>query len=557
MLDRDAYARTYGATTGDRIRLGDSGLQIRIESDATQPGDELLLGFGKTGRDGLMAKAVTGTCDFVIPNVVIVDPILGVRKAAIGIRDGRIAAIGRAGNPDTMDGPIDVVVGVNTAVYSGEGLIATAGSIDTHVHLLSPRVVDQALASGITTMVAQDFGPVWNLGASPAFALRRMHAAMDSWPLNIALLARGSSSRPEPLEDSLIAGAAGLKIHEDVGAHATALDTAVTVAEAFDVQVAVHTDGLNECLSVEDTLSVLAGRTIHAFHIEGCGGGHAPDVLRLLGEPNIIASSTNPSIPFGRDTLAEAENMVIAVHALRDDFADDRQNARDRVRAGTMGAEDVLHDLGLIAITSSDSQGMGRVGETVRKTFQLAAKMRAEVDPDSTDDNERVLRYLAKCTINPAIAHGLSHEVGALTPGRMADIVLWAPSQFAVKPELVLKSGFPAWGAVGDPNAATLASEPLFIGPQFGAFGGAAAELSVAFVSKASLATGHAQGLPTRKRLSAVSGCRRIGVADMVRNDRLGAVRVDPVTHAVTLDGEPVDSAPTDRVTLSRLYLLG
>ena len=316
-----------------------------------------------------------------------------------------------------MDGPIDVVVGVDTAVYSGEGLIATAGSIDTHVHLLSPRVVDQALASGVTTMVAQDFGPVWNLGASPPSRCARMHAAMDSWPLNIALLARGSSSRPEPLEDSLIAGAAGLKIHEDVGAHATALDTAVTVAEAFDVQVAVHTDGLNECLSVEDTLSVLAGRTIHAFHIEGCGGGHAPDVLRLLGEPNIIASSTNPSIPFGRDTLAEAENMVVAVHALRDDFADDRQNARDRVRAGTMGAEDVLHDLGLIAITSSDSQGMGRVGETVRKTFQLAAKMRAEVDPDSTDDNERVLRYLAKCTINPAIAHGLSHEVGALTPG--------------------------------------------------------------------------------------------------------------------------------------------
>jgi urease subunit alpha len=557
MLDRDAYARTYGATTGDRIRLGDSGLQIRIEADATKPGDELLMGFGKTGRDGLMAKAVTGTCDFVIPNVVIVDPVLGVRKAAIGIRDGRIAAIGRAGNPDTMDGPIDVVVGVNTAVYSGEGLIATAGAIDTHVHLLSPRIVDQALASGITTMVAQDFGPVWNLGASPAFALRRMHAAMDAWPLNIALLARGSSSRPEPLEDSLIAGAAGLKIHEDVGAHTTALDTALTVAEAFDVQVAVHTDGLNECLSVDDTLAVLAGRTIHAFHIEGCGGGHAPDVLRLLGEPNIITSSTNPSIPFGRDTLAEAEAMVFGVHALRDDFPDDRQNARDRVRAGTMGAEDVLHDLGLIAITSSDSQGMGRVGETVRRTFQLAAKMRAERGAGGTDDNERVLRYLAKCTINPAIAHGLSHEVGALTPGRMADIVLWAPSHFAVKPELVLKSGFPAWGAVGDPNATTALSEPIHIAAQFGAFGGAAAELSVAFVSKASLATGHAQRLPTRKRLSPVSGCRRVGAADMVRNDRLGAVRVDPVTHAVTLDGDPVTSAPADTVSLSRLYFLG
>jgi len=557
MLDSDAYARSYGPTTGDRIRLGDSGLVVRVEDDATLPGDELLVGFGKTGRDGLMAKAVTGTCDFVIPNVVIVDPLVGIRKAAIGIRDGRIAGIGRAGNPDTMDGPIDVVVGTGTAVYSGEGLIATAGAIDTHVHLLSPRIVDQALAAGITTMVAQDFGPVWNLGANPAYALRRMHGAMDAWPLNLALLARGSSSRREPLESILIAGAAGLKIHEDVGANATALDTAVTVAEDFDVQVAVHTDGLNECLSVEDTLAVLAGRTIHSFHIEGCGGGHAPDVLRLLGEPNIIASSTNPTIPFGRDALAEHEAMVFAVHALRGDFEDDRQNARDRVRAGTMGAEDVLHDLGLIAITSSDSQGMGRVGETVRRTFQLAAKMRAERGPEGDDDNERVLRYLAKCTINPALAHGLSHEVGALTPGRLADIVLWSPPQFAVKPELVLKAGFPAWGVVGDPNASTGFAEPTFVERQFGAFAGAAAELSVAFVSKASLATGAAHALPTRKRRSAVTGCRRIGAADMVRNGRLGAVRVDPVTHHVSLDGERVDSRPVDAVPLSRLYLLG
>ncbi len=308
---------------------------------------------------------------------------------------------------------------------------------------------------------------------------------------------------------------------------------------------------------MEDTLAVLAGRTIHAFHIEGCGGGHAPDVLRLLGEPNIIASSTNPTIPFGRDALAEHEAMVFTVHALRSDFPDDRQNARDRVRAGTMGAEDVLHDLGLIAITSSDSQGMGRVGETVRRTFQLAAKMRAERGSDGDDDNERVLRYLAKCTINPALAHGLSHEVGALTPGRLADIVLWSPAHFAVKPELVLKAGFPAGGVVGDPNATTGFAEPTFVERQFGAFAGAAAELSVAFVSKASLATGDAHVLPTRKRRSAVAGCRRIGAADMVRNARGGAVRVDPATHRVTLDGEPVDSRPVDAVSLSRLYLLG
>ncbi len=557
MLGRDDYAGIYGATTGDRIRLGDSGLVVRVTDDATLPGDELLVGFGKTGRDGLMARAVTDTCDVVIPNVVILDPLLGVRKAAIGIRDGRIAAVGRAGNPDTMDGPIDVVVGTGTAVVSGEGLIATAGAIDTHVHLLSPRIVDAALAAGITTFIAQDFGPVWNLGANPAFALRRMHAAMDAWPLNIGLLARGSSSRPEPLREHLEAGAAGLKIHEDVGAHATALDMALRVADEYDVQVAVHTDGLNECLSVEDTLAVLDGRTIHAYHIEGCGGGHAPDVLRLLGEPNIIASSTNPTFPYGRDAVAEAEAMVTAVHALHAAFPDDRLNALGRVRATTMGAEDVLHDLGLIAITSSDSQGMGRVGETVRRTFQLAAKMKAELGAAGDDDNERVLRYLAKCTICPAQVHGVAHEVGSLTPGRLADIVLWEPAWFGVKPMLVLKSGFPAWGVVGDPNASTAFCEPTFVGPLFGGQGGAAAELSVAFVSRASIDNGGADRLLTRKRRSAVAGCRTIRATDMVRNGTTGAVRVDPVSHAVTLDGRAISSPPADSVSLSRLYLLG
>jgi urease subunit alpha len=454
-----------------------------------------------------------------------------------------------------MDGPIDVVVGTGTAIYSGEGLIATPGAIDTHVHLLSPRACDQALAAGVTTIVGQDFGPVWNLGASPAWALRRMHSAMDAWPINLGLLARGSSSRPEPLEEHLEAGAAGLKIHEDVGAHATALATAVEVAERYDVQVAVHTDGLNECLSVEDTLRVLDGRTIHAFHIEGCGGGHAPDVLRLLGEPNIIASSTNPTIPFGRDAVAEHVAMIVDVHALRSDLPGDLGNAADRVRAGTMAAEGVLHDLGLIAITSSDSQGMGRIGETVRRTFQLAARMREVRGPeDERNDNERILRFLAKCTINAAIAHGLSGHVGSLEPGRLADIVLWRPGWFAVKPELVLKSGFPAWGAVGDPNAASLAAEPMFVGPQFGAH--AAAELSLAFVSAASLASGGADRLGTGKQRVAVERCRGIGPADMVRNTRLGAVRVDPQTHAVTLDGSLVAAPAADRVTLSRRYFL-
>jgi urease subunit alpha len=557
-MERDAYIRSYGPTTGDRVRLGDSGLVIEVMNDAQEIGEELVAGFGKTARDGLHAKAITGTCDAVIPNVLIVDPILGIRKAAIGITDGRIVAVGRAGNPDTMDGPIDVVVGTGTAIYSGEGLIATAGAIDTHVHLLSPRVVDQALSSGVTTMIAQDFGPVWNLGANPAFMLRRMHAAMDEWPLNIGLLARGSSSRPGPLDEAIEAGACGLKIHEDVGAHRTALDGAVSAAERHDVQVAVHTDGLNECLSVEDTLDVLAGRVIHAYHIEGCGGGHSPDVLRLLGEPTILASSTNPTIPFGRDAVAEHLAMIMDVHALRPDFPDDVQNARDRVRAETMGAEDVLHDLGVIPMTTSDSQGMGRVGETVRRTIQLAAKMKAERGAeDARNDNERVLRYVAKYTINPALTHGIAHEVGALTPGRVADIVLWRPSHFGVKPELVLKSGFPAWGVTGDPNASTMLCQPLRLGAQFGALGGAAAELSLAFVSRAAVDTGGADRLGTRKRVAAVSGCRTIRATDMVRNGRLGAVRVDPGTHAVTLDGEPMLSEAAETVSLSRLYLLG
>ena len=556
MLDRAAYARTYGPTVGDRVTLADTGLVVRVESDSVRHGDELLAGFGKTGRDGLHVRATTGTCDAVLAGALILDPLLGVRKADIGIRGGRIEAIGRAGNPDTMY-DIDVVVGTGTAMFTAHGLIATPGAIDSHVHLLSPRICDQALAAGITTLIAQDYGPVWNLGASPAFALRRLHAALDAWPLNVALLARGSSSRPEPLVEHLLAGAAGLKIHEDVGAHRTALETALRVADEHDVQVAVHTDGLNECLSVEDTLEVLAGRTIHAYHIEGTGGGHAPDILRLLGEPNVIASSTNPTIPFGEGALAEHVAMIVSVHALRADLPGDLANARDRVRAGTMGAEDVLHDLGLIAILSSDSQGMGRVGETVRRAFQLAAKMKVERGAEGDDDNERVLRYIAKCTVNPAIAHGLAHEVGSLAPGRLADIVLWRPDMFAAKPELVLKSGFPAFGAVGDPNAASSYAEPLRVAEQIGAHGGGAAELSVAFVSQASLATGSAASLPTRKRRSAVAGCRTIGVRDMVRNDRAGAVRVDPATHAVTLDGAPVSSRAAETVSLNRLYFLG
>ncbi len=556
-LPADVYAGVYGPTTGDRIRLGDTSLWVEVEQDDQERGNEVMGGFAKTARDGLMAQATTDAVEIAVTQVVIIDPILGVRKTAIGIRDGRIVSIGRAGNPDIMDG-VEVVLGTDTAIVSGEGLIATAGAIDSHVHLLSPQIIPQALAAGFTTLVIQDYGPVWNLGTNPIWALRHIHAALDQSPINTLMLTRGSSSRPEPLERMLQAGAGGLKIHEDVGAHATALEMALRVADEHDVQLCVHTDGLNECLTVEDTLALIGGRTLHAYHIEGTGGGHAPDVMRLAGEPNILTSSTNPTFPFGINTAAEHAAMVEAVHVLQQDLPGDHQLALDRVRPATMAAEDVLHDLGLIHMTSSDSQGMGRIGETLRRTFQLASVMRdARGGDGSGHDNERVLRYLAKATINPAIAHGMADDIGSLEVGKLADIVLWSPAWFAVKPFLVLKAGFPTWGMSGDPNASTAFSEPTRIAAQIGAIGNAPARLSLAFTSQAAIDGGGAAELPTAKQRVAVRGTRTLGAADMVRNTRTAAVRVDSVTHAVSVDGEIVDTPPVTTVPLSSLHLLG
>ncbi|MFF6953782.1 urease subunit alpha [Streptomyces iakyrus] len=552
------YAATHGPRAGDRIRLGDSGLVVEVESDSQRPGDEFLAGFGKTARDGLHLKAaaVRETCDVVVSNVVVIDAVQGIRKVSIGIREGRICSIGRAGNPDTLDG-VDVVVGTGTSIVSGEGLIATAGAVDTHVHLLSPRVMEASLASGVTTIIGQEFGPVWGVGVNSPWALRHAFGAFDAWPVNIGFLGRGSSSRPAPLVEALAeGGASGFKVHEDMGAHTRALDTALRVAEEHDVQVALHSDGLNECLSVEDTLRVLEGRTIHAFHIEGCGGGHVPNVLKMAGVPNVIGSSTNPTLPFGRDAVAEHYGMIVSVHDLKTDLPGDAAMARDRIRSGTMGAEDVLHDLGAIGITSSDAQGMGRAGETVRRTFAMAGKMKTEFGaPDDRGDNERVLRYMAKLTINPALAHGLSHEVGSIETGKLADLVLWRPEYFGAKPQLVLKAGFPAYGVTGDPNAATDTCEPLVLGPQFGAHGATPAEISVAFVAQAALDQGH-DTLPTRRRRVAVRGTRGIGPADLRHNSRTGAVDVDQRTGLVTLDGEPLRSEPAESVSLNRLYFL-
>ncbi|MTA13403.1 MAG: urease subunit alpha [Actinobacteria bacterium] len=557
MLPHD-YAAIHGPTVGDRVRLGDTRLVVEIEYDAQRRGDEFLAGFGKTARDGLLLKAaaVRDTCDLVISNVVIIDAMHRIGKVSIGIRQGRICGIGRAGNPDVLD-DVDVVVGTGTSIVSGEGLIATAGAIDTHVHLMSPRIMEASLASGVTTIIGQEFGPVWGVGVNSPWALRHAFNAFDQWPVNIGFLGRGSSSDPAPLVEALVeGGACGFKVHEDMGAHTRALDTALRVAEEHDVQVALHTDGLNECLAVEDTLRVLDGRTIHAFHIEGCGGGHVPNVLKLAGVPNVIGSSTNPTLPFGRDALDEHYEMIFACHGLNHHSPTDGVMVTDRIRNGTMGAEGVLHDLGVIGITSSDAQGMGRAGETVRRTFQLAAKMKQDLDPGPTrHDNDRVRQYVAKLTINPAIAHGLSHEIGSIEVGKLADIVLWRPDHFGAKPQLVLKAGFPAYGVTGDPNATTDTCEPLVLGPQFGSFGATAADLSVAFVAGAAVAAG-VDHMTTRRRRVAVRGTRGIGPADMVLNARLGTVEVDPRTGVVEFDGQVVYTDPADSVALSRLYFL-
>ncbi|MCZ7416336.1 MULTISPECIES: urease subunit alpha [unclassified Streptomyces] len=560
-IDPHEYASVHGPRAGDRVRLGDSGLVVRVESDSQKPGDEFLAGFGKTARDGLHLKAaaVRETCDVVISNVLVIDAVQGIRKVSVGIREGRIHAIGRAGNPDTLDG-VDVVVGTGTTIVSGEGMIATAGAVDTHVHLLAPRVMEASLASGVTTIIGQEFGPVWGVGVNSPWALGHAFSAFDAWPVNIGFLGRGSSSHPAPLVEALAeGGACGFKVHEDMGAHRRALDTALRVAEEHDVQVALHSDGLNECLAVEDTLAVLDGRTIHAFHIEGCGGGHVPNVLKMAGVPHVIGSSTNPTLPFGRDAVGEHYGMIVSVHDLKTDLPGDAAMARDRIRAGTMGAEDVLHDLGAIGITSSDALGMGRAGETIRRTFQMAAKLKHELGPmegdGEGDDNARVLRYIAKLTLNPAIAHGLSHEIGSIEVGKMADIVLWHPAYFGAKPQLVLKSGFPAYGVTGDPNAATDTCEPLVLGPQFGSHGATPAEISVAFVAQAALAEGR-DTLPTRRRRVAVRGTRGIGPADLVHNARIGHVNVNERTGLVTLDGEPLSSEPAESVSLNRLYFL-
>jgi len=552
----------HGPRVGDRVRLGDTGLTLEVMADDRLAGDELLLGFGKTGRDGMGLRSVrtTESCDVVVTNVLLLDPVLGVRVTSIGVRDGRICALGRAGNPDTTDG-VDVVVGSGTVVIPGEGLIATPGAIDTHVHGLSPRVMEAALSSGVTSLVTQEFGPFWGVGVGSGWALRQAYAAFDAWPVNVGVLGRGAASTTDPLLEALEAGVCGFKVHEDTGAHLRTLDTALTTAEEHDVQVCLHTDGLNEGLAVADTLAVLDGRAIHAFHVEGCGGGHTPDVLRLAGVDNVLASSTNPTLPYGVNALAEHLSMIMVSHGLHPDLPGDVALAAARVRGETMGAENLLHDHGVIPMTSSDALGMGRAGETWRRTFAVAAVTKGAPgghvdghDLEVDHDNDRVLRYLAKLTVNPALTHGLAHEVGTLQLGRLADIVLWRPAYFAAKPSMVIKGGLPAWGPQGDPNATIHTVEPLRYGPLFGGCGAAPAQLSALFTNGS--ADESVAPFPTARRRVPVRGTRTVRLSSMVRNARVAQVAVDPRSATVTMDGERLHLDPVSTTPLQRLYFL-
>src|ERR1700756_1615781 len=513
-IPRRTYADLYGPTTGDRVRLADTELVIEVERDFAAYGDEITFGGGKVIRDGMgqsaRATRAEGVLDLVITNALIIDH-WGIVKGDIGIRDGRIVKVGKAGNPDTMDGvdPL-LVVGASTEVIAGENLIVTAGAVDSHIHFISPQQVYEALSNGITTMIGGGTGPATGTNATTctpgAWNIARMLEAADAWPMNFGFLGKGNAGTEEPLAEQVRAGACGLKLHEDWGTTPAAIDACLRVADDLDVQVAIHTDTINEAGFVEDTIAAIAGRAIHTYHTEGAGGGHAPDIIRIAALPHILPSSTNPTRPYTVNTIAEHLDMLMVCHHLNPDIPEDLAFAESRIRPETIAAEDILHDLGVISMMSSDSQAMGRIGEVVLRTWQTAHKMKVQrgaLAGDSTrNDNARVKRYVSKYTINPAIAHGVAHEIGSIEPGKLADLVLWSPAFFGVKPEMVIKSGFIAWSVMGDANASIPTPQPVLYRPMFGSFGAAAQSTGVTFISKASLATVEKLGL--KKRLAPV-----------------------------------------------------
>jgi urease alpha subunit len=562
------YANMYGPTKGDRIRLADTELIIEIEVDYTVYGDECKFGGGKSIRDGMGQSSSiareAGALDMLITNAVIIDS-WGIVKGDIGIRDGKIVGIGKSGNPDTMEGVNPkLVIGAATEVIAGEGLIATAGGIDSHIHFICPQQIETALYSGITTMLGGGTGPADGTNATTCtpgkFNMFRMLEAAEAFPMNLGFYGKGNASFPEPLIEQIQAGAIGLKLHEDWGTTPKAIDTCLNVADLYDVQVAIHTDTLNEAGFVEDTVNAINGRTIHTFHTEGAGGGHAPDIIKIAALQNVLPSSTNPTMPFTVNTIDEHLDMLMVCHHLDSKIREDVAFADSRIRPETIAAEDILHDMGVFSMMSSDSQAMGRVGEVIIRTWQAADKMkkqRGTLEGDSSrNDNLRVKRYIAKYTINPALTHGMANYVGSLENGKLADIVLWKPAMFGVKPEMILKGGFIIASKMGDANASIPTPQPVIYRNMFGAFGLAKNNTCITFVSKLSLEAGALDALKLQKMLAPVSGCRAVKKKDMVLNDATPNIEVNSETYEVRVDGEHITCKPLEKLALAQRYFL-
>ena len=567
-IPRKQYVELFGPTKGDRVRLGDTDLIIEIEKDLIFYGDELVFGGGKSTRDGMgQASGISSSrsLDLVITNAVVMDPTIGIIKADIGIKDGLIAGIGKAGNPNVMDGVYNnLIVSSNTEVLSGEHTICTPGTIDTHIHFISPQQAIEAICSGTTTMIGGGTGPSEGTEATTCtpgpWNIHRMMEALEDLPLNFGLLGKGNDSLQSSLIEQIKAGACGLKLHEDWGSTPATIDSALKVADKTDTQVAIHTDTLNECGFVDDTISAISGRTIHTYHTEGAGGGHAPDIMKIAGEKNILPSSTNPTRPFTINTLDEHLDMMMVCHHLNPAVSEDVAFAESRIRAETIAAEDVLHDIGALSMYSSDSQAMGRVGEVTTRAWQTADKMKKMTGrlKEERDDNDnlRIKRYLAKLTINPAITHGISAYVGSLQMGKLADIVMWTPQFFGIKPKLIIKGGFIAYSLMGDPNASIPTPEPVYYRPMFGSMGLAKYSTSVTFTSKLAIKNGIKRKLGLKKKLLPVKNCRNIGKKDMVNNNLTPKIEIDPETYVVKVDGKIATSEPASKLSLSRLYNL-
>ena len=562
-ISRQAYSDMYGPTTGDRLRLADTALWIEIEADRTHYGDEVKFGGGKVIRDGMGQSQASRefSVDTVITNAVIIDH-WGIIKADVGLKDGRIHTIGKAGNPDTQSG-VDIVIGPGTEVIAGENCILTAGGIDAHIHFICPQQIEEALMSGVTTMLGGGTGPATGTNATTCtpgvWHLSQMMASTDAFPMNIGLLGKGNASLPIALEEQVSAGAMGLKLHEDWGTTPASINNCLNVAEQFDIQVAIHTDTLNESGFVEDTLTAFAGRAIHTYHTEGAGGGHAPDIIKACAYPNVLPSSTNPTRPYTVNTVDEHLDMLMVCHHLDPNIPEDVAFADSRIRKETIAAEDILHDLGAFSMIASDSQAMGRVGEVIIRTWQTAHKMKVQrgvLEAGVDHDNARVKRYIAKYTINPAITHGISHEVGSIAPGKLADLVLWKPEFFGIKPAMIIKGGAIAAAPMGDPNASIPTPQPVHFRPMFGAYGGAVGMNSLLFVSATSLEHGTLDELRLAKQLSAVRDCRTVTKADMVHNDWLPEIEVDPETYEVRANGEILTCEPMAVLPMAQRFSL-